>query len=81
MQSPIKYTKSELELKLQSLDSNLFGEVLRAKGIVSGTGGWFEFDYVPGVVEVREGSPNACGKICVIGTHLDKDKLKELFSN
>ena len=81
MQSPIKYTKSELELKLQSLDSNLFGEVLRAKGIVSGTGGWFEFDYVPGVVEIREGSPNACGKICVIGTHLDKDKLKELFSN
>ena len=48
---------------------------------MSGTGGWFEFDYVPGVVEVREGSPNACGKICVIGTHLDKDRLKELFDN
>lgn len=81
MQSPIKYSKDELELKLQSLDSGLYGEVLRAKGIVSGTGGWLEFDYVPGAFEVREGSPNASGKICVIGTHLDKDRLKELFNN
>ena len=81
LQSPKKYSKCELESKLQSLDSDLFGEVLRAKGIVSGDGCWFEFDYVPGLVEVRKGSPNASGKICVIGTHLEKDKLKELFNN
>ena len=81
LQSPKKYSKCELESKLQSLDSDLFGEVLRAKGIVSGDGCWFEFDYVPGLVEVRKGSPNASGKICVIGTHLEKDKLKELFDN
>ena len=56
------------------------GTVLRAKGIVPSTdGGWLEFDYVPGEPEVRLGSPETTGMICVIGTGLDQDRIKELF--
>ncbi len=56
------------------------GQVLRAKGIVEGENGeWLEFDYVPGEPEVRTGSPEASGMICVIGVGLDKERIKELF--
>ena len=56
------------------------GEVLRAKGIVENSlGGWLEFDYVPGEGELRESEAEATGMVVVIGTRLNKDKIKELF--
>jgi hypothetical protein len=54
---------------------------LRAKGIVNGEGGWLEFDFVPSIIEIRKGSPDISGKICVIGVKLNKKKLEELFGN
>ena len=63
---------------IDSLDE--CGEVLRAKGIVENAdGGWLEFDYVPGEGEVRATDAEATGMVAVIGTRLNKDKLKELF--
>ena len=77
-QTSNKYTKAELEEIIDSLDE--CGEVLRAKGIVENAdGGWLEFDYVPGEGEVRETGAEATGMVAVIGTRLNKDKLKELF--
>ena len=77
-QTSNKYSKAELEDMIDSLDE--CGEVLRAKGIVEcADGGWLEFDYVPGEGEVRETEAEATGMIAVIGTRLNKDKLKELF--
>ena len=77
-QTSNKYSKAELEDMIDSLDE--CGEVLRAKGIVEcSDGGWLEFDYVPGEGEVRETEAEATGMIAVIGTRLNKDKLKELF--
>ena len=56
------------------------GQVLRAKGIVENAdGGWLEFDYVPGEPEVRDGSAEATGMICVIGVGLEQERIKELF--
>ena len=73
-----KYSKAELEEILDSLDE--CGEVLRAKGIVENSlGGWLEFDYVPGEGELRESEAEATGMVVVIGTRLNKDKVKELF--
>lgn len=73
-----KYSRDELEDILDSLDE--CGEVLRAKGIVeSPEGAWYEFDYVPGEGEVREGSKDATGTVIVIGTDLKRDKLNKLF--
>lgn len=57
-----------------------FGQILRAKGIVPGTGDvWLHFDYVPGEIDIREGSAATSGMICVIGADLDEDLLKETF--
>ena len=54
--------------------------ILRAKGIVEcECGKWLHFDYVPGECDIREGSAGIIGRICVIGSKIDKDKIKALF--
>lgn len=81
MQTPSKYTKESLENILEQLEEeSRFGLVLRAKGMVPAKdGGWLYFDYVPGESDIRQGSPEVTGKICVIGAKLQEEKLEELF--
>ena len=42
-------------------------------------GNWFNFDLVPGEFEIREGEADYTGRLCVIGTNLDTNKIEELF--
>ena len=76
-----KYTAEELQQILEELGgSEKYGIILRAKGIVPGTdGNWMQFDFVPEEYEVRGGSPDYTGRLCVIGSKLNEDALKELF--
>ncbi|MGI6177268.1 MAG: CobW family GTP-binding protein [Eubacterium sp.] len=76
-----KYSKNEIEQILESLqDSGRFGDVLRAKGVVEDSDGrWIEFDYVPGEPDVRDGSAATTGMICVIGSGIEEDNVKEAF--
>jgi G3E family GTPase len=76
-----KFTAQELKDKLAKLsDGVTYGIVLRAKGIVEGENGkWLHFDYVPAEINVREGSADYTGRLCVIGSKLDEEELKELF--
>ena len=61
-------------------DGEQYGIILRAKGILPTTDGtWIQFDLVPGEYEIREGSADYTGRICVIGSELKEDKLEELF--
>ena len=54
--------------------------ILRAKGIVAGEdGNWIHFDYVPGEADVRTGTADVTGKLCVIGSKVDKEAVKVLF--
>ena len=54
--------------------------ILRAKGIVAGEdGNWIHFDYVPGEPDVRLGSAAIIGRLCVIGSGIDKEKIKALL--
>ena len=74
------YTKERLEGILAALsDEEKFGTVLRAKGIVRGSGEWLHFDYIPDGTDVRSGSADVIGKICVIGSKLNENALCELF--
>ena len=58
-----------------------YGEVLRAKGMTPAPDGtWLHFDLVPEQVEIREGSADYTGKVCVIGADLDEKALEEAFS-
>ncbi len=76
-----KYTAEELQQILEELGgSEKYGVILRAKGIIPGTdGGWMQFDFVPEEYEVRGGSPDYTGRLCVIGSGLNEEALKELF--
>ena len=76
-----KYTAEELETIVHALaDSDMYGTVLRAKGIVAmADGSWKQFDLVPEEHEVREGKPDYSGRVCVIGTDLKEDELLKLF--
>lgn len=76
-----KFTKEELENALSKLSDEEFGVVLRAKGIVPGADGvWYHFDFVPEEYEVRTGSADVTGRMCVIGSKLAEDKIKALFN-
>ena len=76
-----KYTKEEIENVLESFDEGgELGMILRAKGIVESVDGtWIHFDYVPGEADVRSGSAGVIGRLCVIGSGIDKEKIKALF--
>ncbi len=75
-----KFTKDELEAALAKLSDDEYGSVLRAKGIVAGADGvWYHFDFVPEEYEVRTGSADVTGRMCVIGAKLAEEKIKSLF--
>lgn len=82
-ETPKKYTEEGIRSILEVLskeENNEYGIILRAKGIVPDeTGKWIHFDLVPGEEEVRYGAADYTGRICVIGSKLDEDKLTELF--
>ena len=76
-----RYTVEEIATALSALvDEEKYGIILRAKGIVNGTDGFLHFDYVPGEPDVRVGSAAPTGRLCVIGSDLHEDALRELFS-
>ena len=75
-----KFTEAETNEMLAGLDSLRYGQVVRAKGYVASEGeDWIYFDYVPGERELRRGAPAVIGRLCVIGSGLDEDGLRELF--
>lgn len=54
--------------------------ILRAKGIVaSDDGRWIHFDYIPGEPDVRYGAASVTGRLCVIGSKINKDAIISLF--
>ncbi|MCR5432699.1 MAG: GTP-binding protein [Lachnospiraceae bacterium] len=77
-----KFTKEEISEKLAALDdTEKYGVILRAKGIVPSTTEQFiHFDMVPGQTDVRNGSNDVIGKICVIGSKVKEDAIRELFA-
>ena len=76
-----KFTREGLEKMLESLStSEEYGVILRVKGMLPAEDGtWIYFDMVPEETEIREGSPEYTGRLCVIGSKLKEDKLAELF--
>ena len=75
------YTKESISEILKTLESDIsYGTILRAKGMVEGENGeWIYFDMVPEEHEVRGGAAEYTGRICVIGSKLNEEKIAELF--
>ena len=80
-ETPRRYSAEELDVILEELGSSeKYGVILRAKGILQNTdGSWMQFDFVPEEHEVRQGSADYTGRLCVIGSGLNEEALKELF--
>jgi len=80
IETPRKYTQEEIQAALDGLDENQTGVILRAKGILPAQDGtWLHFDYVPGESEIRTGSADVTGRLCVIGSKLDTGAIAKLF--
>ena len=79
-ETPRAFSAEKLEAALTELDTGEYGHILRAKGILpDAEGGWLHFDYVPGECQLRSGSADYTGRLCVIGAELKKDELARLF--
>ena len=77
-----KYSETDIQAMLNAfVDNEDYGMVLRAKGFVPAAddGQWIYFDYTPGEMNIRRGNADVTGRICVIGSKLKEDRLKELF--
>ena len=76
-----KFTEDEIRNCLEAFeDIHKYGMILRAKGIVPAADGrWIHFDYVPDESNVRFGIASVTGRLCVIGSKINEDALKELF--
>jgi len=75
-----KYTKTEIENAIAELETGKYGTILRSKGIVDGGNVWYEFDMVPGEIEIRETTPDVTGKLVVIGSKLDEKGVAAIFN-
>ena len=78
-----KVDRSHLaEILEEMAEGCTYGGIVRAKGMLACTDGtWVNFDMVPEQVEIREADPENIGKFVVIGTELQKDKIKALFKD
>ena len=84
LETPRSISKNQLENFLDRLtfDQDL-GLVVRSKGILKASDNekWYYFDYVSGDYEIRLGEPDYTGRIVVIGSKLDTNKIEKIFEN
>ena len=83
VETPKAFAREELDgiLKVLADENGALGTILRAKGIVKAKDNdkWYYFDLVAGEYEIRLGAPEITGKLCVIGSKLDEEKVNTLF--
>ena len=82
IETTTKYSKDYIENALSQLENNeKYGIILRAKGIVAEKSGkWIHFDYIPEKADVRFGGADITGRICVIGSKINKSGIEQLFT-
>ena len=83
METPKRFEEAEIRAALEELDDGNgaeYGQILRAKGILpTNDGRWLHFDYVPGETDVRYGTADYTGRLCVIGCKINVSAIKTLF--
>ena len=80
LETPKVFTKDKLNNILNAIaNTDKYGTVIRCKGILASKEGWYHFDLVPEEYEIRIGNPSYIGKVCVIGSKLNKEMLNDLF--
>ena len=81
-ETPKSVSRKELENFLNTLASDeSLGIIVRSKGVLKAKDNekWYYFDYVSGDYEIRLGNPDYNGRIVVIGSKLNEEKIEKLF--
>ncbi|MDY2888592.1 MAG: GTP-binding protein [Candidatus Caccosoma sp.] len=81
-ETPKSVSRKELEDFLNALASDeSLGIIVRSKGVLKANDNekWYYFDYVSGDYEIRLGNPDYNGRIVVIGSKLNEEKIEKLF--
>lgn len=80
LETPKSFSQEKIASILSALeDSEKYGMILRAKGIVAGEdGAWIHFDYVPGEPDIRTGAAGVIGRLCVIGSKINEEAIAAL---
>lgn len=80
-ETPHVFSREVIEHAMKAFcDTEDYGAILRAKGMVPAEDGtWIYFDMVDGEYELRTGEADYTGRLCVIGTDIQEEKLAELF--
>ncbi len=80
-ETPHVFAKETIEHAMKVFcETEDYGTILRAKGMVPCEDyTWIYFDMVDGEYELRTGEADYTGRLCVIGTDIQEDKLAELF--
>ncbi|HWQ80523.1 MAG TPA: GTP-binding protein [Anaerovoracaceae bacterium] len=60
-------------------ESHEYGSIVRGKGILKDSEGWYQFDFVFGDLAFRDCTADEKGKLCIIGTDLNREKLFDIF--
>ena len=81
VETPKRFSKKNLKNILDKLqNSGLYGEILRAKGIIqTEEEEWIQFDYVPEETQIKNTKPDYSGRLCIIGSNLNRNNIKKLF--
>lgn len=81
IETPKVFDEMNLRNIIDQLASDYtFGLVLRGKGILQvSQDKWVQFDYVPGEVQIKSINADYTGRICIIGSNLNKSELVRLF--
>jgi hypothetical protein len=80
IETPKKFDIESLTQMLNAMADGRYGLIVRAKGIICGTDNkWYMFNLTPNEVSIVETNSIHVGKICVIGSKIDENEIKELF--
>lgn len=72
-------TQQLIKRNMERLSDSRFGDIVRAKGIITQGSGFLNVQYVPGSVTFEKTEVHG-NEICFIGKGLDKTAIRELFS-
>ena len=83
-ETPKSVSYDELNNFLHTLatDESL-GIIIRSKGVLKASDNekWYYYDFVSGDYEIRLGNPDYNGRIVVIGSKMNEEKIEKLFFN
>jgi G3E family GTPase len=72
------FNKEDLMARVANMERSTSGTILRAKGIVRGSDGYMNLQYLPGDIQITKCAASG-DMLCIIGRNLNRQELCTLF--